>query len=169
MTWIDDLKKEWPQHTPLKDLKEWLQRYLEKLEKLEKEWWTEYTHFSTSQYHRETIYYEKDTIEFVVISWMPGQSTSVHGHPIGGCLFQLLQGELQEELYNYDHNYVHNYDHNYEHNHEYNHNHTTYSSSFLILPKKEVHYIDNFIGRHRVQAISPSVSFHVYSPPFSKE
>ena len=148
MKFIDDLKKEWPKDIPLKNLKEWLQSYLEKLEKLEKEWWTEYTHFSTLQYHRQTIYQEEDKIEFVIISWIPGQSTSIHGHPIGGCLFQVLDGELQEEIY---------FDINNNNNEKKSRN----------VTKGEVHYIDNDIGFHCVTAKSQSVSFHIYSPPFS--
>jgi predicted metal-dependent enzyme (double-stranded beta helix superfamily) len=153
MKFIDALKKEWPKDTPLKNLKEWLQRYLEKLEKIEKEWWTEYTHFSSSQYHRQTIYQEEGKIEFVIISWLPGQSTSIHGHPIGGCLFQVLDGELQEDIY-IDINNINN-------------NNKNNVKKVRNVTKGEVHYIDNNIAFHAVTAKSQSVSFHIYSPPFS--
>ena len=97
--------------------------------------------------------------EIVLIVWLPGQQTSMHGHPAGGCLFRVLKGSLQEEFVP-------------PHRHaplvQTWHDHDFFS------------YIDDELGMHRMTCTSTSessdaderflditVSLHIYSPPFS--
>lgn len=38
----------------------------------------------------------------VLIHWPPGKFSSIHGHAMGGCVFKVLQGSLEEKRYSTD-------------------------------------------------------------------
>lgn len=46
-------------------------------------------------YCRNPLYHTNE-LEMVLITWLPGQSTALHGHPEHGCLMKVLEGELVE-------------------------------------------------------------------------
>lgn len=102
--------------------------------------------FNQSRYHRQVLFYNS-IFEIVLIGWLPDQETTIHGHPVGGCLFVPIQGQLEETVYSAD-NPVHR-----------------------KLLENEMRYIDNTMGTHSVRCVSrePAVSLHIYSPPFTKK
>lgn len=38
----------------------------------------------------------------ILICWEPGKFSSIHGHPKGGCVFKVLNGQLEEKRYRPD-------------------------------------------------------------------
>lgn len=105
--------------------------------------WKQFIKFDKNGYCRNIIYIDKE-IEFVIISWLPGQSTPVHFHPNNGCLMKILDGELYEERY-----------------------------IAQNRPIKKKNYVKNdisYIGgseQHVIHNMSPNVpaiSLHIYSP-----
>lgn len=99
--------------------------------------------YRTERYSRQILYRHEDLFEIVMIGWLPDQKTSIHGHPSGGCLFMVLEGVLQEVRYP--------------------------GGGRLHHPGEPVQYIDDTMGQHEVRCVSrsPTVSLHIYSPPFS--
>lgn len=98
------------------------------------------------KYQRHIIFW-CEQFEIVMIAWLPSQQTSIHGHPSGGCLFRVLDGRLSEELFPEGGSSVSN----------------TYTNNDAFG------YIDDRAGKHRVECTSdrPTLSLHIYSPPFS--
>jgi len=87
--------------------------------------------------------------DMFVITWQPGQMSPIHYHPVFGCSYLVLQGQLIENIYTLDR-----------------------EESKLKKNGGQVHsegtagYIDNNIGAHRIynKFKSPAVSLHIYSP-----
>ena len=104
--------------------------------------------FTRAKYCRQSIASD-DRMEWVIITWLPGQSTSIHGHPSGGCVFFVLKGSLQETLYDTN---------------------DTDGNIRVWTEEDAPAYIDDHMGKHVVRNISesPAISIHLYSPPFSK-
>lgn len=103
--------------------------------------WKKYVKINDKTYNRQ-IYKKNDLFEIVIITWKNNQSTKIHGHPENGCLFKVLQGNIDEIIYTDEINY-----NNYKIN--------------------DVNYIDNTIGKHQmINKDLISVSLHIYSPPF---
>lgn len=94
------------------------------------------------KYHRSVVISDKK-LEMVVISWLPNQSSDVHGHP-GECIYKVLRGTLQEDLY------------------------SKRSIKKNVFSEGKTEYICNNIGYHAVKNIEDSyaITLHVYSPSF---
>ena len=60
--------------------------------------WKNYQQFCTEKYQRNTAYAD-DHIEILVLCWCSHQESGVHDHPEGGCIVQVMDGELQEDMY----------------------------------------------------------------------
>ncbi len=45
---------------------------------------------------------QNDQLKLVLIHWVPGKFSSIHGHAQGGCVFKVLKGRLQEKRYTPD-------------------------------------------------------------------
>lgn len=103
--------------------------------------------YAKEKYARN-ILYKCPVFEWVVIKWLPGQSTSIHGHPLGGCVFFLLVGSLTETRY-------HKQD-------------QSFLYTVQLTPESDIQYIDDTLYIHRVENTSttPATSIHLYSPPF---
>jgi len=102
--------------------------------------WRKYVIFNKYNYNKNIIY--RNTIfEIIIISWLPGQYTSLHGHPENGCLMKVLYGTLNETLLNKK----------------------TYKET--MINTNEVMFIKN--NKHIISNVSNkcSISIHIYSPP----
>jgi hypothetical protein len=101
--------------------------------------------FNKDKHHRILLHRNK-WLDAYLLTWMPQQGTSWHGHPDRGCIYKLLVGELVEERTS-------------------NTGETPVTST--LLTEGDASYIDNSIGFHRVinQSKRPSVSLHFYAPP----
>lgn len=108
--------------------------------------WMKYVTINPNHYHRSKVF-ENEEFEIIVITWNKNQGSQIHDHAYNGCYMLMLQGELFEELF----------------------------EKGEMVPKKEnivkvrdVTYIDNEVGYHRIKNISSSeiaISLHIYSPP----
>jgi len=45
---------------------------------------------------------QNDWMKVVLIAWKPGELSSVHGHPAGGCVFKALYGKVEEKRFSPD-------------------------------------------------------------------
>ena len=62
--------------------------------------WGVYTRYNKYKYSPHTIYEDKEVVA-KIITWLPTQQTSVHGHPhYNSCYYKVLIGQLTEYLYN---------------------------------------------------------------------
>ena len=108
--------------------------------------WLDYMKIDKNKYNRY-IFKKNDLFELVIITWDANQETRLHGHPENGCLFKVLQGNIDEYLYK-------NID----------------SKEFKInkFSKNDVSYIDDKKGFHSMKNNynNTCVSIHIYSPPF---
>ncbi len=50
--------------------------------------------------NRRIVIMDDARIKVVLILWNPGEESSIHGHPQGGCLFKVLSGQVEEKRYN---------------------------------------------------------------------
>jgi len=87
--------------------------------------------------------------DMFVITWQPGQYSGIHYHPVFGCSYLVLQGQIMENLYVLDRE-------------EYKMKKT----GWRVQSQGTVGYIDNNIGAHRISNIftTPAISLHIYSP-----
>ncbi len=85
-----------------------------------------------------------------VLTWLPGQMTSIHGHPENGCVMMPLCGTLTEERFTILASLPNKY----------------LPVQKNILIPGQTSFINNEIGFHRVRNNGniTAVSLHVYSP-----
>jgi hypothetical protein len=84
--------------------------------------------------------------DLYTIAWLPGQFTSIHDHPIFGCILCLLTGTIEEKIYDKKLNLI----------------------KTITIKAPYVGYIDNKIGYHSIKCIDKAVTLHIYSPPNHK-
>ena len=110
--------------------------------------WKKYIKINENCYNRNIIKKNK-IMELVIITWNKNQKSGRHGHPVGGCIFKVLKGNINEEFYK-----TMNPKDNYQLLNQYK--------------KDDVGYIDNTFGYHLVHNVENEVcvSLHIYSPPF---
>ena len=53
--------------------------------------WEQHVKFDDRTYCKN-ILYRDDHIECILIGWLPGQASPLHGHPENGCLMRVLSG-----------------------------------------------------------------------------
>lgn len=87
--------------------------------------------------------FSNDKFELVLICWDEKSETLIHDHPDNGCLLYLMDGELEEELYD---------------------------KSLKLIKKsiykaKNISYMDNNKGYHKIKCQKKAISLHIYSPP----
>lgn len=103
--------------------------------------------FDNNSYIKHMIY-ENKFLDCYVIFWKPNAVSLIHDHSDNGCLLKVLNGSLKEEVYNKNNNKLN-------------------LVKINNLDKKNIGYIDNTIGYHRI--INPNdtnvCSIHIYSPP----
>lgn len=91
---------------------------------------------------------QNDQIKMVLIRWEKGSSSSIHGHAEKGCVFKVLQGEVEETRHSLE-------------------NPDTLLSKNTYF-KDSIAYIDDHIGLHRVENKSDqqAITIHLYTPGF---
>ena len=87
--------------------------------------------------------YSNDLFEMILICWDAGSESKIHDHPEKGCVFNLMNGCLEEHLY--------------DSNIEFKKITTVYSNN--------TSYMENSIGYHKIKCIDKAMSLHIYSPP----
>lgn len=87
--------------------------------------------------------------DMFVITWQPGQQSGIHYHPVFGCSYLVLQGQLLENLYVLDREES-----------------KMKKTGWRVHSQGTAGYIDNNIGAHRIinKFTKPAVSLHIYSP-----
>lgn len=110
--------------------------------------WKKYIKINKKNYSRNIVKKNK-IMELVIITWDKGQKSNRHGHPVGGCIFKVLKGNINEKFFK-----TMNPKENHQHLNQYQEN--------------DVGYIDNTLGYHLVHNVKDDVcvSLHIYSPPF---
>ena len=95
-------------------------------------------------YTRECMF-RNQTFEIILITWYPKSISPIHNHSENGCLMFLVNGSLREERFNNSYENVDTVD----------------------IEDKNVHYIHNREGLHRISNITDDTvySVHIYSPP----
>ena len=107
-----------------------------------------YVKINPEKYNRHIVH-KNDVVELVIITWNAKQGSPIHGHPSGGCIYKIIQGQITEYVYSAaDHNVIDKTNH---------------------YVKGDTNYIDNGFGFHKVvnehkEAIC--ISLHLYSPPY---
>lgn len=87
------------------------------------------------------LLYRDNNFEILLLAWDKDSSTPTHNHPKNGCVLYLIDGKLKEKRIS-DH----------------------YSIDSIIYKNKQS-YIDDSIGKHKIEAMEKSYSIHIYSPP----
>lgn len=104
-------------------------------------------------YYKMTLPYtdESDIFGLHLIKWMPFSKSLIHNHEDMGCLFKVMEGELEESIF----------DNNYFDLMEVK----SYQSQQSSQERNDIAYIDNNIGLHSIQNITkfPTYSLHLYA------
>ena len=87
---------------------------------------------------------DNEQMKVVLIHWVPGAVSSLHGHPKGGCLFKVLKGTVEELRCAAEGS------------------HQLYARSNYF--PGSIAYLDDHLGHHVVgnPSNSPAISVHVY-------
>jgi len=116
------------------------------LEKYKGDDWKEYKDNTDEEYIKRLVYNNKE-YEMFIVSWMPYKKSTIHDHSENGCLYKILEGNLDEEKYSFD-------------------------KSLKLLEKTkhregDINYIDNDTCLHRMVNNTNKIvhSLHIYSPP----
>ncbi len=90
-----------------------------------------------------TVLLDDEFMKISLIHWSPGKFSSIHGHPVGGCLLKVLHGEVNETRYDPQ---------------------SCFITGSKALGVGNVAYIDDTIALHRVGNTSGSsaISIHAY-------
>lgn len=106
--------------------------------------WTSLLHYENGQ-PATTVLYESDQIKLSLIYWHAGKESSVHGHPAGGGLIQVLAGSLKERRFDPD-------------------NPAT-ETDIQIIRAGDIGYIHDMLALHQMSNPSdqPAVSLHMYA------
>lgn len=87
--------------------------------------------------------FSNDLFEIVLICWDEKSETRIHDHPDNGCILYLMDGSLEEELYNT----------------------SLIMIKTTIYKPKNISYMDNKKGYHKIKCLKKAISLHIYSPP----
>lgn len=99
--------------------------------------------WNEQKYNKKKIdYLSTNKFDMYTIGWLPKQYTSIHDHPIFGCILCLLTGTIEEKLYDKKLNLI----------------------KTTIIKGPYVSYIDNEIGFHSIKCIDKALTLHIYSP-----
>lgn len=87
--------------------------------------------------------FSNEKFELIIICWDEKSETLIHDHPDNGCILYLIDGVLEEELYNKSLKLIKN----------------------SVYRPKNVSYMDNNKGYHKIKCQKKAISLHIYSPP----
>ena len=115
--------------------------------------WKKYMVKNVNTYNRQLVI-KNENIEILILTWLPGQESPIHGHPDNGCILKVLKGELNEEIYD---------------NLQQNIDNVQSPINTNIHKNNSVSYMHNDKGYHKIKNNSAEIacSLHIYSPPNS--
>lgn len=87
--------------------------------------------------------YSNDLFEMILICWDTNSETKIHDHPENGCVLYLMEGKLEEYLYNKE----------------------LSLSKMTTFNSRNISYMENSFGYHKIKCVDKSISLHIYSPP----
>lgn len=89
---------------------------------------------------------QNEKIKMILIRWEPGDMSNIHGHAIGGCIFKVLYGQIEEKRYSAE-------------SEERLLSENTYYTDHIA-------YIDDVMGLHIVGNPNPipAITLHLYTP-----
>lgn len=103
--------------------------------------------YTSGKYSRIKLHdYSNDLFEMILICWDTGSESRIHDHPENGCVFNLMNGCLEEHLY----------DSNIK------------LKKITTVNSNNTSYMENSIGYHKIKCIDKAMSLHIYSPPNHK-
>jgi len=113
-----------------------------------------------SWYYRMKLPYAKDTDIFslYLIKWLPFSKSYIHNHEDMGCLFKILDGEIEEKIFDSDNFTIQDVN--------------EYSNITLFHNNKnKIGYIDDNIGLHSIHNNTNKdvYSLHLYAKRYSRE
>ena len=105
-------------------------------------WYHDVSKFSKNHYTRNLVY-TNNIVDCYILCWMPNQETVLHDHPINGCLFIVIRGNLKETRIL-----------------------TNSETVDTQLVENQTYYIDDNIGIHGLvnNSNDKAISIHFYSP-----
>ena len=113
--------------------------------------WERYAHFDPLKpYTRNLVSTDGTTYTLLVLCWT-GESP-IHDHPCDGCWARVLQGSVRECRYK-----------------KVNDNDKLVCTLETVIEEGEVMFIEDSMGYHKIGCTDParpSVTLHLYSPPF---
>ena len=102
--------------------------------------WIQYLNFTHKNYSRNLMI-ETDYYQMYLLCWLPKQKTPIHDHPGNGCMFKIIQGQLEETLYDTNCNLLAT---------------KTHHANDVTCIKNKLHTMENKSNNY-------SVSLHIYS------
>lgn len=126
--------------------------------------WQQYASFTSGAYTRNLIGYD-EKFTLLLLCWPAGLASGIHDHAEASCWMKILSGRMRETRYAFPGDATTGDD--AAHKDE---------SSLTVtqvtdLGPEEAAYIDDSRGLHKMgnaSQIAPSVSLHIYSPPFAR-
>ena len=112
--------------------------------------WKKYIKYSDKIYHKNMKYskiylpFKLEYNNIYLLEWQPNAVTKIHSHTNNGCIFKVLDGNINEKLYK---------------------NNWKYKIPIIsTLYKNDVRYIDDELGLHSVENPNNSncYSLHIY-------
>ncbi|XP_011873186.1 PREDICTED: cysteine dioxygenase type 1 [Vollenhovia emeryi] len=121
--------------------------------------WKKFAKFDRYRYTRNLVDEGNGRFNLMVLCWGEGHGSAIHDHANAHCVMKILQGKLCETRYAWPAG-----------------SKTEDGTEELkelessALDTNEICYINDSLGLHRVEnpsVVTPAVSLHLYSPPFS--
>ncbi|KCV68268.1 hypothetical protein H696_05190 [Fonticula alba] len=125
-----------------------------------------YAHFRDGYYTRNLVDDGNGHFNLIVLAWAEGQGSPVHDHSGSHCFMKVLDGTLEETLYHTPADEPHGEDHDDDDEETA----PLETISKTNLGAGSLAYIHDRIGLHKVHNPSndiPSLSLHLYSPPYT--
>lgn len=123
----------------------YLAEYINKADPIE---WSNWIQYKEDKYSKIQIVKPlSSAYSIYLLSWLPGQASPIHGHPLGECVMAILQGSLVETVYS-----------------SIKLKPLSYKKQIRILTPGKIGYIDDSIGYHSIANVYniPCNSLHIY-------
>lgn len=134
---VDELHEMFTQNSSSQEIMEYIEWF---------SWddYKKYLTFDETHYSRNYVY-KSDLFEVLIIWWLPGQKTPIHGHPINWCYVKILSGNIEETLYDKQ---------------------SWKSFKKHLAEQGNILYNHDDLGLHTLENMSEyeCVSLHIYSP-----
>jgi cysteine dioxygenase len=108
--------------------------------------WRERVSFDGDRYQR-VVLFSRESYDIYLLCWLKGQASPIHDHPDNGCLLRVMEGQLDEQQFRVE------------------------PGDGLSplgggrLAAGDLSYLERQSVVHRIEALTDTVSLHIYSPP----